>query len=140
MTCSGKFISIVIFRLLSIVDSASSVLANFSILMIMLCFLGKKGTLTKKSFLPGLLCFFGVIIAVFLFTTYDFFMLKSTWNEPYIDGLVPLSNEILLANMASHALTIAVFIPWFSTTSTTLDINTPVSHAKAEPGSRIIFR
>lgn len=115
MTCGDKFISIIFFRALSIVDSASGMLANFCILMIMLCFLGKKGTITKKSFLPGLFYLFGVIIIVFLLTTYDFFMLKNSWNEPYIDGLVPLSNENLWANMAGNILTIVIFISAFFT-------------------------
>ena len=115
MTCSDKFATIFKFRLLATADGSSGVLAIFCILMIMICFLGKKGTLTKKSVLPIVFFWCSFIIMNIAITLYDYFMLQPTWNEPYVEGLVSLSNENIIANATNHIHTVIIFISAFFT-------------------------
>ena len=93
MTCGAKFFSILQDSMLAIVGYTGEWLAILSVIMIMICFIGKEGSFNRKTLLP---VFVSMIIGFSLnmFTViHDYFVLKPSWNEKYETGIGIISER-----------------------------------------------
>ncbi len=97
MTCAEKYKSILCFNLLSLLDLSGGIVITICVLMLMICFFGKEGTITRKKLLPIIIFIgFGAAFNV-ISIVYDYFALRNTWNEPFNDStflLTTVANEI----------------------------------------------
>ncbi len=88
MTCREMFILQLKMFIPLILDNLAGVLIAFSVIMILICFFGKEGKLTKKSSLPLTIFFMFFLICYVIVVFYEFFALRKTWNEPYQEGML----------------------------------------------------
>lgn len=94
MTCAEKFKLITSFNLLSSLDFVEGIMTTTVVLMMMICFFGKEGKITRKKLLPIIIFIcFGIGLNMFSIV-YDYFVLRGTWNEPIQEGTFLLSEFV----------------------------------------------
>ena len=109
MTCGDKFFSILSMSFLSIIGCIGESLAILSVIMIMICFLGKEGTITKKTFVP-IFIFLGIGMSFnTLAVLHDYLILKPNWNEIYEAADLKLSNQSAI-NVINTILCLLIMI------------------------------
>ena len=88
MTCGEMFKSQLNMFIPMILDHSTIISASLTVMMILICFFGKEGKLTRKSIYP--LAFLCVVLVVpgVLVVLYQYVTLRKTWNEPYQDGML----------------------------------------------------
>ena len=88
MTCGEMFKSRLNMFIPMILDHSSVIFSSLTVMMILICFFGKEGKLTRKSIYP--LAFLCVVLVVpgVLVVLYQYVTLRKTWNEPYQDGML----------------------------------------------------
>lgn len=93
MTCMDKFHTIINTGVLSFFSYIAECFCILTVVMIMLCFLGREGKITGKSVIP-LVAFLGAGTCINIFMIiHDYLALKDHWNEPFFEGKVKLINR-----------------------------------------------
>ncbi|SKA63361.1 GHKL domain-containing protein [Eubacterium uniforme] len=93
MTCGDKFFSILQDSILAIVGYTGEWAAILSVIMIMICFIGKEGSFNRKTLMP---VFASMVIGFSLnmFTViHDYLILRPSWNEKYEKGMGIISEQ-----------------------------------------------
>ena len=90
MTCMDKFHTIINTGVLSFFSYIAECFCILTVVMIMLCFLGREGNITGKSVIP-LVAFLGAGTCINIFMIiHDYLALKDHWNEPFFEGKIKL--------------------------------------------------
>lgn len=93
MSFADKFYSVLLVYVLSSLSYIGEILCILSVIFIMISFLGIKGEVTRKTFIPGYI-FAGIVIVVNgLCVIHDFLVLRPHWNEAYRENAVALSDK-----------------------------------------------
>lgn len=93
MSFADKFHSVIFIYFLSSLSYICEILCILSVIFIMISFLGVKGEVTRKTFIPGFI-YAGIVIVVNgLCIIHDFLVLKPHWKEAYRENAVSLSDK-----------------------------------------------
>ena len=115
MTNRDLFFSILTYRSYTILDYVAGVFAALSVIIILLCFLGRKGKLSKATFVP-LLVFLGLGFGFHLFCVFhDYLKLYRIWNEPCLENPVGLIGAKSSKTLSKLYYSLSIFFACFFT-------------------------
>lgn len=93
MTCADQFKLILSNNILSIFSYIGEGFCILSVVMIMIAFLGAEGRITRKTFTP-VIVMVGIITGINSYCIiHDYIVLRKVWTEPYIEGMVHLTDK-----------------------------------------------
>ena len=108
MTFADKFYAILNTYILSTLSYIGESFCILSIILIMLCFLGRVGTFTKKSIYP-VLAFVGIGTILNIYSVcHDYFVMRNHWNEPFQENIVRLTDKSEYSSIITIVVILAI--------------------------------
>ena len=110
ITFADKFYAILNTYILSTLSYIGESFCILSIILIMLCFLGRVGTFTKKSIYP-VLVFVGIGTILNIYSVcHDYFVMRNHWNEPFQESIVRLTDKSEYSSIITIVVILAIIL------------------------------